>query len=385
MGVIATSLWAARAEAGHHSAPLGEVPGVTEPLQPVQAAQPTPFPSYQVPADALPATRARPLSGRPSASEPPEVEPAPARPLIAVLDITSDEGAATESLALLIKEDLEARGHQVSLVDSSARAGSGPNGAETPRDGTDVLRPDAYVSIRGVAGGSSQQTGIEAWFCELEGSLSGRLADLVLEETQEVLPVPLDSQDGQGNGRVEDPEGFQCDMLLAGRAQMPAVLLEFPPAAFDDPLVHERMAQEVASGIQQFFQRYGDSLLREEQQRRMVWPAIGPITSYFGPAHPLGIDIGQSEGPIVAATDGTVTFAGGDPCCSYGLFVVIEGPENITTLYSHFESIMVTTGERVRQGQWLGIVGCTGHCFGTHLHFEVIDNGVRRDPLLYLP
>ncbi len=388
VGLIAMSLRAARAEAGPDSAPLGEVPGVAELVEPVQAAQPTPAPSYQVPADALPATRARPLSGRPSSSESAEAEaePAPTRPLVAVLEIASNEGgAATERLALLVKENLEARGHQVSVIDSGAGGGSEPNATGTPGGGTEPLRPDAYVSIRGVAGGGGGQTGIEAWFCELEGSLSGRLADLLLEKTQEALLLSPDSQDGQGNGRVEEPEGFQCDMLLAGRGRMPAVLLELPAALFDDPLAHERVAEGVASGIQQFFQRYGGSLLQQEQQRRMGWPAIGPITSYFGPAHPLGIDIGQSEGPIVAATDGIVTFAGGDPCCSYGLFVVIEGPENITTLYAHFESIMVTTGQRVRQGQWLGIVGCTGHCFGTHLHFEVIDNGVRRDPLLYLP
>jgi murein DD-endopeptidase MepM/ murein hydrolase activator NlpD len=112
---------------------------------------------------------------------------------------------------------------------------------------------------------------------------------------------------------------------------------------------------------------------------------VGPITSYFGPDHPLGIDVGQSEGALVAATDGVVLFAGGDPCCSYGLYAVVGSPEGIITLYAHLESISVTQGQRVRQGQPLGVVGCTGHCFGTHLHFEVIEDGMRRDPLSYLP
>jgi len=269
----------------------------------------------------------------------------------------------------------------VSLVDSGARAGSGPNAAETPRGGTDLLRPDAYVSIRGVAGGRDQQTGIEAWFCELEGSLSGRLADLVLEEAQAVLPVPRESQDGQGNGRVEDPDGFQCDMLLAGRAHMAAVLLELPPVAFDGPLARERMARGVASGIEQFFQRYGDLLLREEHQRRMVWPAIGPITSYFGPAHPLGIDIGQSEGPVVATTDGTVAFVGALPV--RGNSVILDHGAGVFSAYHHLAQATVALGQSVAAGDLVGTVGSSGLATGPHLHWEVIVMGVNVDPVLW--
>jgi murein DD-endopeptidase MepM/ murein hydrolase activator NlpD len=141
----------------------------------------------------------------------------------------------------------------------------------------------------------------------------------------------------------------------------------------------------VANAVDQFFQGHRITLLREDQRQRLVWPALGPVTSFFGPDHPLGIDIGQSEGPIVAATDGVVLFAGGDPCCSYGLYVVVESPDGITTVYGHLDSIAVAVGQRVRQGQPLGIVGCTGHCYGTHLHFEVIEGGARHNPLSYLP
>ncbi|HXH21149.1 MAG TPA: M23 family metallopeptidase, partial [Dehalococcoidia bacterium] len=114
-------------------------------------------------------------------------------------------------------------------------------------------------------------------------------------------------------------------------------------------------------------------------------PASGEITSHYGPGHPLGIDIAQASGPIRAATDGVVFFAGGSPCCSYGRFVVIDGPDGIRTLYAHFESIAVKTGERVKAGQVIGEIGCSGTCSGPHLHFEVFDRGVRRNPLLYLP
>ncbi len=120
----------------------------------------------------------------------------------------------------------------------------------------------------------------------------------------------------------------------------------------------------------------------------LIWPVTGPISSYMGPSHPLGIDIDlyNSPGaPILSATSGVVTFAGGDPCCSYGLYVVVVSPGGIETLYAHLSSINVVQGQQVSQGSVLGYGGCTGYCTGNHLHFEVIDNGVRQDPLAYLP
>lgn len=120
----------------------------------------------------------------------------------------------------------------------------------------------------------------------------------------------------------------------------------------------------------------------------LIWPVYGPISSYMDASHPLGIDIdlyNNAGASIAAATSGTVTFAGGDPCCSYGLYVVVMSPDGIETLYAHFSSIAVSYGQQVGQGQTLGYAGCTGYCTGTHLHFEVIDNGVRVNPLSYLP
>jgi murein DD-endopeptidase MepM/ murein hydrolase activator NlpD len=120
----------------------------------------------------------------------------------------------------------------------------------------------------------------------------------------------------------------------------------------------------------------------------LIWPVVGPISSYYGPSHPLGIDIdgyNLAGAPIAAATDGTVIFAGGNPCCSYGLYVVLMSPGGIETLYGHLSSIGVTQGQSVAQGESLGIIGNTGYSTGRHLHFEVIDNGVRENPLDYLP
>lgn len=120
----------------------------------------------------------------------------------------------------------------------------------------------------------------------------------------------------------------------------------------------------------------------------LIWPVGGPISSYYGPGHPLGIDIDGFNlrgAAIAAATSGTVVFAGGNACCSYGLYVVIMSPDGIETLYGHLSSISVSAGETVAQGQQIGVIGDSGYSTGTHLHFEVIDNGVRVNPLGYLP
>ena len=119
-----------------------------------------------------------------------------------------------------------------------------------------------------------------------------------------------------------------------------------------------------------------------------IWPVHDPISSYFGPSHPLGIDIDQFNSPgapIVAAASGTVTFAGGQTCCSYGLYVVINHGNGFETLYAHLASLPVSQGQHVEQGQVIGYVGLTGYTTGYHLHFEVHLNGQVVNPLNYLP
>jgi murein DD-endopeptidase MepM/ murein hydrolase activator NlpD len=118
----------------------------------------------------------------------------------------------------------------------------------------------------------------------------------------------------------------------------------------------------------------------------LIWPVQGPVTSPFGwrwgRMHE-GIDIGVGYGtPIHAAAGGTVIYCGWEE--GYGNFVVIDHGGNLATAYGHQSSIAVTCGQQVNQGDVIGYVGCTGHCFGPHLHFEVRVNGNPVDPLGYL-
>jgi murein DD-endopeptidase MepM/ murein hydrolase activator NlpD len=117
----------------------------------------------------------------------------------------------------------------------------------------------------------------------------------------------------------------------------------------------------------------------------LVWPVNGPVVSPFGwrwgRMHE-GIDIGVGYGtPIVAAASGTVIYAGW--MGGYGNLIIIDHGGGVATAYGHQSSFAVGGGP-VAQGQVIGYVGCTGHCFGPHLHFEVRINGSPVDPLGYL-
>jgi murein DD-endopeptidase MepM/ murein hydrolase activator NlpD len=117
-----------------------------------------------------------------------------------------------------------------------------------------------------------------------------------------------------------------------------------------------------------------------------IWPVNGPVTSGFGMRWGRmheGIDIGVVSGtPIHAAASGRVVYSGWMD--GYGNLVAIDHGRGISTAYAHQSSIAVGNGQTVSQGQVIGYVGCTGHCFGPHLHFEVRINGNAVDPLGYL-
>jgi murein DD-endopeptidase MepM/ murein hydrolase activator NlpD len=120
----------------------------------------------------------------------------------------------------------------------------------------------------------------------------------------------------------------------------------------------------------------------------LIWPVNGPITSPFcerrawEACHP-GIDIGVPAGtPIRAADSGRVVIAGW--VGGYGNYTCIQHTASLSTCYGHQSVIKVSVGQNVSQGQVIGLSGCTGLCFGDHLHFEVRINGAVTNPLNYL-
>jgi murein DD-endopeptidase MepM/ murein hydrolase activator NlpD len=116
------------------------------------------------------------------------------------------------------------------------------------------------------------------------------------------------------------------------------------------------------------------------------WPVSGRITQKFWSNHP-GIDIGAPKGtPIYAADSGYVVAAGWDQeRISYGFMILINHGNGFVTRYAHLSAFNVQVGDSVKKGQIVGRVGSTGNSTGPHLHFEIINNGVRRNPFSYLP
>jgi murein DD-endopeptidase MepM/ murein hydrolase activator NlpD len=118
----------------------------------------------------------------------------------------------------------------------------------------------------------------------------------------------------------------------------------------------------------------------------MIWPVNGPVVSPFGQRwgrlH-AGVDIAVPAGtPIRAADSGRVVLLGWTG--GYGNYTCIAHGGSLSTCYAHQSRYATSNGASVSQGQVIGYVGCTGHCFGDHLHFEVRVNGAPVDPLGYL-
>jgi peptidoglycan DL-endopeptidase CwlO len=123
----------------------------------------------------------------------------------------------------------------------------------------------------------------------------------------------------------------------------------------------------------------------------LIWPVNGPITSPFCEAraweacHP-GIDIGVPTGtPIRAAAAGRVVLMQPEASSGgYGNFTCIQHTASMSTCYAHQSRFGTSMGAQVSQGQVIGYTGCTGRCFGPHLHFEVRINGSVVNPMNYL-
>ncbi|MCD6519893.1 MAG: peptidoglycan DD-metalloendopeptidase family protein [Anaerolineae bacterium] len=117
---------------------------------------------------------------------------------------------------------------------------------------------------------------------------------------------------------------------------------------------------------------------------RFVWPMSGIITQRYWEGH-RAIDIGAPLGtPIVAADSGFVVAARWTNV-GYGRMVIIDHRNGFKTLYAHLQVYYVQEGQSVSKGQVIGKCGSTGNSTGPHLHFEIIKDGVRRNPFIYLP
>lgn len=116
-----------------------------------------------------------------------------------------------------------------------------------------------------------------------------------------------------------------------------------------------------------------------------AWPvSSASISSSYGQRwgrQHKGIDlVGNRD--VKASDEGVVTFAGQKT--GYGNVIIINHRNGYETLYGHLDSIGVKVGQVVEKGESIGVMGNTGRSTGTHLHFEIHNNGTVENPLTYL-
>jgi len=121
----------------------------------------------------------------------------------------------------------------------------------------------------------------------------------------------------------------------------------------------------------------------EDSDTIMAWPTEGSrITQYYSWRH-TGLDIANKTGtPLYAAEAGTVEVSGWNN--GYGYNVVVNHGGGKKTRYAHASKLYVKIGDKVERGEQIAAMGSTGWSTGPHIHFEVIVNGVRQNPLNYI-
>lgn len=124
-------------------------------------------------------------------------------------------------------------------------------------------------------------------------------------------------------------------------------------------------------------------IVETEPTAKLLWPTDShAINQYFGWKH-TGVDIhGRYNNAIYASEDGVVETSGWNSG-GYGLQIVINHGNGMKTRYAHASKIFVKSGQTVKRGEVLAMVGTTGRSTGPHLHYEVIVNGKVRNPLAY--
>jgi murein DD-endopeptidase MepM/ murein hydrolase activator NlpD len=140
-----------------------------------------------------------------------------------------------------------------------------------------------------------------------------------------------------------------------------------------------------------------ESVLMNQNLKERVYPQGRPVksgwlSSYFGkrtdpftgkPANHTGIDFAGKHGDeIVAVADGVVTWSGDR--YGYGVMVEITHGNGYSTRYAHNSENLVVVGDEVKKGQVVALMGKTGRATGPNLHFEVLRNGSRVNPVSFI-
>ncbi|UCH82775.1 MAG: M23 family metallopeptidase [Candidatus Latescibacterota bacterium] len=146
-------------------------------------------------------------------------------------------------------------------------------------------------------------------------------------------------------------------------------------------------------------QSYAEIISRLSDKQKLLGstPSIRPVPSGFvssrfgrrmdpftgrSSTH-YGVDYSARLGtPIFATADGVVTFAG--KWYQFGWTVEISHGAGFVTRYAHASKLLVKKGQRVKRGDVIARVGSSGKSTATHLHYEVMKDGKKKNPLAYV-
>ncbi|MGO4220757.1 M23 family metallopeptidase [Lysobacter sp. TAF61] len=191
---------------------------------------------------------------------------------------------------------------------------------------------------------------------------------------------------------ISDSNGSAVHQIAVSRRDWPVENINgVPPKTVEPPpeiaaRIEREQAQVTAARV-----RDDD---RDDYAQTFVWPLQGRISGRFGnqrvyngtPKSPhSGMDIAAPTGtPVKAPAAGVVTFAAPDLYLTGGTLLIDHG-HGVSSNFLHLSRIDVKVGDRIRQGQVIGLVGATGRATGPHLHWGMNWFDVRIDPLLLLP
>jgi murein DD-endopeptidase MepM/ murein hydrolase activator NlpD len=259
----------------------------------------------------------------------------------------------------------------------SAANGSGVSSTELELYAADIAEQRAEIdAIR-----QQEEDTLDAMSLRL-AELNARI--IRLDALGRRLTDMADIDDGEFDFDAEPAMGGPEEPMQSGSVEVPE-LVEAMAALGRD--LNDREAQlGVLEGV----------IMHQNLEER-VYPQGRPvnsgwISSYFGkrtdpftgkPANHTGIDFAGKKGDdIVAVADGVVTWSGDR--YGYGIMVEINHGNGYTTRYAHNDENLVEVGEEVRKGQIVARMGATGRATGPNLHFEVVREGRRVNPVNFI-
>lgn len=163
-----------------------------------------------------------------------------------------------------------------------------------------------------------------------------------------------------------------------------------------DEVAYEKDVDDFVQSIKSYrYQDFNNTKDYNKKQQKIIesTPNILPVDGWISrgfqslldneKSDHLGIDIaGSYDSPIHASAPGIVTFAGWKK--DFGFYIEIDHSFGFVTHYGHCSRLIVKKGDLVDRGQTIAFVGSSGRSSAPHLHFEILKDGKRMDPLIFI-